>query len=287
MVRRHQSGFTLIELSIVLVIIGLIVGGVLVGQDLIKAATIRSQISQIEKYNQAANTFRLKFGGLPGDLQASTAVSVGFSTRAGSVGRGDGNGLLEGSAAGSSNLCGETGMFWSDLMTAGLIGDTISLVVPGGTGDIDSDLLHCPAHSLPDYTANGLLPSAQIRSGDYVTVYADMGQNLYFISGSFCIAPQGLGMCYIPGATTGNKPGLTPLEALAIDNKIDDGLPSSGLVLSKDPSTFSNSATPVGGAAGAASAGNCGSTDTSPISYNTSGYYATSVICSLSIKASF
>ena len=44
----QERGFTLIELSIVLVIIGLIVGGVLVGQDLIRAAQVRATISQIE-----------------------------------------------------------------------------------------------------------------------------------------------------------------------------------------------------------------------------------------------
>jgi len=52
------AGFTLVELSIVLVIIGLIAGGILVGQDMIEAATVRAQISQIEKYETAANAFR-------------------------------------------------------------------------------------------------------------------------------------------------------------------------------------------------------------------------------------
>jgi prepilin-type N-terminal cleavage/methylation domain-containing protein len=47
--RQGASGFTIIELSIVLVIIGLIVGGVLVGRDLIKAAEVLATISQIEK----------------------------------------------------------------------------------------------------------------------------------------------------------------------------------------------------------------------------------------------
>ena len=46
--KRSNRGFTLIEMSIVLVIIGLVVGGVLVGQDLIRAAYERAQISQIE-----------------------------------------------------------------------------------------------------------------------------------------------------------------------------------------------------------------------------------------------
>jgi hypothetical protein len=48
-------------MSVVLVIIGLLVGGVLVGQNLIAAAGLRATISQIEKYNTAANTFRGKY----------------------------------------------------------------------------------------------------------------------------------------------------------------------------------------------------------------------------------
>lgn len=54
---NRRGGFTLIELSIVLVVSGLIVGGVLVGQDLIRAAGVRATITQIEKFNQAAHTF--------------------------------------------------------------------------------------------------------------------------------------------------------------------------------------------------------------------------------------
>ncbi len=45
-----------------LVIIGLIIGGVLVGQDLIRAAEVRAQISQIEKYNTGVETFYGKYG---------------------------------------------------------------------------------------------------------------------------------------------------------------------------------------------------------------------------------
>src|ERR1700689_1860224 len=95
---RH-SGFTLIELSIVLVIIGLIVGGILVGQDLIKAAEVRAQISQVEKYKSAVNTFMVKFDALPGDMPLATANQFGFTTGAscdGSPGFRDGNGLIDG-----------------------------------------------------------------------------------------------------------------------------------------------------------------------------------------------
>lgn len=63
---KKKNGFTLIELSIVLVIIGLIVGGMLVGQDLINAAKVRAEFSQMEKLDAAVNTFRLKYNALPG-----------------------------------------------------------------------------------------------------------------------------------------------------------------------------------------------------------------------------
>src|SRR5580693_9186033 len=66
------AGFTLIELSIVLVIIGLIIGGVLVGQDLINAAQARAIITDIERFNTAANTFESKYGCLPGDCVNAT-----------------------------------------------------------------------------------------------------------------------------------------------------------------------------------------------------------------------
>ena len=77
--RSGNGGFTLLEMSIVLVVIGLIVGGVLVGRDLISAAYTRAQISQIEKFNTAVNTFYGKYQALPGDMNNSVASTFGFS----------------------------------------------------------------------------------------------------------------------------------------------------------------------------------------------------------------
>jgi hypothetical protein len=85
-------------LSIVLVIIGLIVGGGLVGQNLIAAAEVRAQITQIEKYNSAVNTFRSKFNAIPGDMNVATAQQFGFTVGAnctGLQGKRDGNALIE------------------------------------------------------------------------------------------------------------------------------------------------------------------------------------------------
>jgi prepilin-type N-terminal cleavage/methylation domain-containing protein len=134
-----NHGFTLIELSIVLVVIGLIIGGVLVGQDLIKAAETRATLAQIEKYNSAVNTFKTKYNGIPGDLIYTDAANFGFTVGTGCAGQQggrDGNGLLDG-WTGVSTLVqgsGETGLFWQDLSSANLIDG----VFPGGGGLRDS-----------------------------------------------------------------------------------------------------------------------------------------------------
>ena len=141
----RYRGFTLIELSIVLVIIGLIVGGVLVGQDLIKAAEVRAQISQIEKFNTAVRTFQGKYGYLPGDIPDPYATQFGFTARGTAPGQGDGNGIISGWLSNAGNpsngnthgivQSGEPLMVWVDLSTSKLInGDfstATSTTIPG------------------------------------------------------------------------------------------------------------------------------------------------------------
>src|SRR6266852_226786 len=109
--RRAERGFTLIELSIVLVIIGLIVGGILVGQDLIKAAQLRATITQLERYDATVNTFRTKFNGLPGDLLNGTnffaAATDVPDTAANCTGATFGDGVFEDCAGTKVKLSGE------------------------------------------------------------------------------------------------------------------------------------------------------------------------------------
>ncbi|MDX2074529.1 MAG: prepilin-type N-terminal cleavage/methylation domain-containing protein [Alphaproteobacteria bacterium] len=70
---KIKNGFSLLELSIVLTIIGLLVGGILVGRALIRASEVRSVVSDVNRLKTEISTFRLKYGTLPGDaINAST-----------------------------------------------------------------------------------------------------------------------------------------------------------------------------------------------------------------------
>lgn len=198
-----------------LVIIGLIVGGALVGQNLIAAAGVRATISQIEKYNTAANTFRGKYGYLPGDIKDPDASSFGFQARGTLAGQGDGNGILQGNNAGTlsslEETVGENVMFWVDLSTAGVI-----------DGNFNT------AHS-STYSGGALsqyFPNAKIRTGDYITVL----NNPYTGQNAFCLESLSGMDSYWVNWGGWNNFGLTVQEAFMIDKKIDDGLPTTGNV---------------------------------------------------------
>jgi prepilin-type N-terminal cleavage/methylation domain-containing protein len=218
--KTGEQGFTLIELSMVLVIIGLIIGGVLVGQNLISAGAARAQITQVERYNTAVNTFRNKYNGLPGDMSVATAAQSGFAIGAGcngGQGARDGNGLLDG--APSPDLytqgMGETGLFWSDLSTANLIEGSY----PGGA--------NCSGvPSIISGTAlNGYFPAAKIGGGNYVYVYELNGYNWFGVSAITSIITGADNYGLVDSNAT-----MTVSQAFSIDTKIDDGLPLTGHV---------------------------------------------------------
>ncbi len=210
--KRGQLGFTLIELSIVLVIIGLIVGGVLVGQDLIKAAEIRATVGQVEKYNSAVNTFRTKYNGIPGDLLEAQVTAFGLcaggiNCTSGGTGLGDGNGLIQ-DTAGSTLPVGEPLLFWQQLSVASLVDGSLGTALTTGGAIATGG------------TPGQYLPLAKLGRGNYWIVGSDSGTNYYALSN-------------ITGITTTAytvAPGLTPIESYNIDVKLDDGAPNTGIV---------------------------------------------------------
>jgi prepilin-type N-terminal cleavage/methylation domain-containing protein len=216
-----KSGFTLVELSLVLVIIGLVIGGVLVGRDLIKATEIRAQVSQIEKYNTAVHTFQSKYNCLPGDC--GSAANFGMAARNGAPGRGNNNGLLDGGVEGSpagTRACAETVLFWQDLGFAQLIvGSYI-----GGDGDPTAS--SCTTAATSDAVFS-LLPRAKIGKENAIAVYEyNQSFNYYEILGVNSATIGG------DGKMVNASSNLSPSEAFQIDAKIDDGFPASGSVSS-------------------------------------------------------
>lgn len=108
----RQSGFTLVEIAIVLVIIGLILGGVLQGQVLVDNAKYKNFVKQIESFRASVYTFQDTYRGLPGDLLNVSALDSAAVA-------GDGDGLIEG---GFCDISGEeTCKVWSHLRYAGII----------------------------------------------------------------------------------------------------------------------------------------------------------------------
>ncbi len=221
MTTRKNAGFTLLELSIVLVIIGLIIGGILVGQDMIKAAEVRATVGQIEKYNSAVNTFRSKYNAIPGDIPQQSAANYGFLqlTVSPTIGEGDGNGLLEGGGAGLTEPAGETLLFWRHLSEANL--------VDGSLGQIGNSAIIASSGVVTGTVTNvsTSVPPSKINLTNYLVVYAASGFNYYQLMpvASVTTTP----------AYTFNTTGVTPIQANNMDNKLDDGLPNTGIVVAR------------------------------------------------------
>jgi prepilin-type N-terminal cleavage/methylation domain-containing protein len=215
----YKAGFTLVELAIVLVIIALIVAGVLVGQELIRAAELRAYITQIGQFNQALNTFQLKYDALPGDIaNGAGQIYPELLARSGAAGLGDGNGIIENGGddpAEQDQGGGETFLYWRDLSDTQMIKFSsayATAVVPAAQD----------AAELATF-----LPAAAMRRGNLVAVFSGAntaGNNVIYYQASVYTASA-----VDDGIYTATV-GMTPADAMTVDAKMDDGVPNGGVV---------------------------------------------------------
>lgn len=223
------SGFTLIEMSIVLVIIGLIVGGVLVGRSLIKSSELQSIIADKRMLITAIYTFQTKYNELPGDMIDATnywGTDPATCPNNGTWGtmplvatcNGDGNGFIQNTGSDyGTNPMFEAYRMWQHLANAKMIPGAYS----GTPGPV----------SWTDLRPGINIPATKIPSTgfEWYSFNASTSYNGWFFSPPYN-KPY---LLFGKVSNTGElfAPILSGPDALSIDSKTDDGKPATGTVL--------------------------------------------------------
>ncbi|MFA5592348.1 MAG: prepilin-type N-terminal cleavage/methylation domain-containing protein [Micavibrio sp.] len=205
--RRTEGGFTLVELAIVMVIIGLLIGGILKGQELIANAKVTATVSQLKGLDAALNTFQDKYSALPGDIPAPSTrlpnCPAGVCGTAGTGGTVGNNRIEGGNVTTAPAAASEAGKVFVHLNAA----DLISGINPNGGA-----------------TFNGIFPSAKTGGGIWVAYATNALGSTNLPAGAHYTAIAGSPS----GANSATSGALTASTAAQIDRKIDDGIPQSG-----------------------------------------------------------
>jgi prepilin-type N-terminal cleavage/methylation domain-containing protein len=192
----RNSGFSLVELSVVLLIIALLVAGVMTGKEVIRNAELKSVLAQVNDTKAAVTQFKLLYNRLPGDMENASTYWPG-------VVDGDNDGKI------ASEPSDEAFAALSHLSKARFINKAYSglwdtgFVIGENVVPLDATgaalYLHCCSDT--DYNRS-------IVWGNHITVFSVYNEtNLRFRAGV-----------------------VSPVEALGIDGKVDDGNPDAGFI---------------------------------------------------------
>lgn len=220
-----KHGFSLVELSIVLVILGLLTGGILAGQSLIQSAETRKITTDITKFATAARTFRDKYMADPGDMPNATKfwgatdpdktvcrVTPGTGTN---TCDGDGNGQV-GQPWPEQY---ETLFIWKHLANAGLVAGNLTGVT------------YNPAYRM------GHMPGVNCPMGPDPSSCFGMFEGGTQLPGHAYMWPGNYGLMIEYGNASGNwdpaVPGVSAHRTWNIDTKLDDGKPGTGRVITR------------------------------------------------------
>jgi len=225
---RKQTGFTLIEIAIVLVIIGLLLGGVLKGQELITSARVRNLISQQDGVKAAYFGFLDRFRALPGDYPlASTNIACTPACT-----NGNGNGQIQ-SVLGGGTI-DEHVAVWEHLSKAGFVnGSYTYAVLPETPASVPSNPYVRYLQVINDnvYGAGGGAVRHNIKTGNQIPsdILAEIDRKIddgnpvggvfqfsTYNGGAGGTAPTGgaAGQCYV--GTTWTAPTVTNCGAASL-----------------------------------------------------------------------
>ena len=214
-----KKGFTLVELSIVWVVVGLLIGGILVAQSMIGAAKITGVASQISQFDAGVMNFKTKYNYLPGDAPA-------FG------GDGDGNIDRTAGCGGADNAVnvyqGELEHFWKDFDSqfagSSPCSGTGSKAISVGAGkNVPASKLGSP-NSFFIASALAVTSDVFVSTSNIRNYYALLdGTQLQILIG---------GTLYRPTTTTSTNSAVKPVDLLALDKKLDDGGANTGIIIS-------------------------------------------------------
>lgn len=215
-----HRGFSLVELSIVLVILGLLTGGILTGQSLIRAAELRAVSGEYGRYITAVQTFRDKYMAIPGDMRNATkfwtadipanCVATSTTSTANTTCDGNGDGGI------GLQLTDESYRLWQHLAYAGLVEGTYT----GTTGGASNTYTSVSGNSPGSKISNSLWWAWAWNA------YNNVGEPTYLPA-----IPSYGNVLMLGGRSNNFFPAggiVSPEEMWNIDTKLDDGRPGQG-----------------------------------------------------------
>lgn len=220
-----KEGFTLIEISIVILIIGLMVGGIMVGRHLVRSAELNNLIQDMNEYTTAINLFKQTYREIPGDMRKATV----FWSSAGGTGK-DGvcylaqtqDSLATCDGNGDGNVHTTMGinymerfMVWKHLSNAKLINGKYM----GKTNGTVSSY---------NVVIGQNVPSVKSDPDIYFDIFTALAQNGNHFDKSNFVATS----LQLYGPLSRNYGAISPSDAYVVDNKLDDGSPVYGIIYS-------------------------------------------------------